>query len=248
MLITRSTTCNDLFEPHEILCTCYNCQPKLDTLSFSRKRNKSDSTSRHDCKNYWETHNAENVQQHTELFHKQVREHLNLTKGVECSEEYVHVKSNKNESTKEKEELTKDKLVHSPILEINMSDPINPKPFNENDSSSSKKSLCSLSTSTTNNSSKSKEKRKHVSIKMSDHERCKHWKAIVNRIEDMTHNQECFSWYTSKISRTLISLEMMFAHKILYVSATNFCILILHSFLHQIGVKVNIESLTKISA
>ena len=105
------------------------------------KGKKSDSTSRCDCKKHWETCNAENVQQHTELRHKQVCECLSMPKGVEFSEECVCVKSYNNEITEEEEEeaLAKDKVVDSPMLEINTSDPSNNKPFNESDSSSIKK-------------------------------------------------------------------------------------------------------------
>ena len=168
-----------------------------------------------------------------------------MPNGVECYDECVHVKSNNNESTEGEEVLTKDKVIDSPMLEINISDPSNNKPFNESDISSSKKPLSPLSTSTANNSFKSKEKWKCVSIKIADYERCTFYEAIVNRIEDTTHDQEDFSWCTSKISRRFIGLEMLFMPKISCVSATCFCVLILHSFLHQIGMKVDVESLAK---
>ena len=170
VVITRCTTCIGLFEPHEISCACENFQPKIDPLSFSRKGKKSDSASRCNYKKYWEICNAENVQQHMALRHKQVCECLSTPKGLEHSEECVYVKRNNNESLEEEEVLTKDKVVDSPMLERNRSDPSNNKPFNESDSLSSRKLLSSLPTSTKNNSSKSKEKRKYALTKIANHE------------------------------------------------------------------------------
>ena len=91
--IRRSTTCLDIFQPHEIMHACEICQPKLDPLSNNRKSNKNEheKSKRNTCRKYWEAHNA-SKHQSIALRHKQVCEYLEIPVGTLFKDECAYSK------------------------------------------------------------------------------------------------------------------------------------------------------------
>ena len=99
--IRRSTTCTDMFQPHESMHACETCEPKLDPLCHNRKSKKKENekSERSIYRKHWEAQNS-NKHQHIALRHKQVCECLDTPVGTLFKDEYVCSKgTKKNRST-----------------------------------------------------------------------------------------------------------------------------------------------------
>ena len=92
---------------------------------------------------------------------------------------------------------------------------------------------------------KSKKDSKFAYLRREEHERLKKCEDIVKRIEELINNKSDFSWCSSPLSRRFIGLSMTFVPSVSFFGASKMYMLLVYSFFHQIGVKINISTFSK---
>ena len=166
--IRRSTTCMDMFQPHESMHACETCEPKLDPLCHNRKSKKKENekSERSICRKHWEAQNA-NKHQHIALRHKQVCEYLDMPVGTLFKDECVHSKG-----TKEKFDQHVDVVidVHENEKAVHNEETIETRESDSIANSVSSKSNNTVS-STSATTVKSKKDSKHSCVRREEHER-----------------------------------------------------------------------------
>ena len=89
-IITRNTTCRDVFSHEELQFVCKNCEADINVLSFSKKKKCRNKTKHHTrkCDQAWNESYATKLSR--AIFHVKICKYLNIETNVTLEEEYKY--------------------------------------------------------------------------------------------------------------------------------------------------------------